>query len=281
VRGLSRLPNIQRVELELERGGEVSLDTIEALCSCPQLEELRLWRMTLHPEHLIRIADIIENNTTVHHLELGEMGYADHGFATYSAVAQMLLHNTCLETFEMINFSGLKDEGCILMAKALCNNNTLTDLSVRGCDNHVLSMPAAQAVATMFVQNQTIRQFSMNTVGVDDDGAVVLAQALGHHNHTLQTLMLQKIVGNKQRGYLSFEDMLETNFQLRRVFPEAEADVKQKMDFYLTLNRLGLRQVQLYVNTSRTQFCQMLYGSRQDLDVIFYLLSTNPEILDV
>jgi hypothetical protein len=281
VRGLSRLPNIQRVELELERGGEVTLDTLEALCTCPHMEELRLWRITLHPEHLIRIAGIIQNNTTVRHLELGEMGYADHNIDTYAAVAQMLSHNTCLESFDMINFSGLKDDGCMLMANALRSNHTLTDLSVRGSDNHVLGVEAAQAVATMFSHNQTMRQFSFNTVGVDDHGAVVLAAAIGHHNHTLQTLMLQRIVGNKQRGYLAFQQMLQTNFQLRRVFPEAEADIKQKMDFYLTLNRLGLRHVQLYVDTSRTQFLQMLSGSRHDLDVIFYLLSTNPEFLDV
>ncbi|CAB9497016.1 leucine Rich Repeat [Seminavis robusta] len=280
VQALARVHSIQKVELELERGGEVSVESLRSLCQLPQLQELRLWRLTMNEEHLILIANIVQYNDTMEHLELGEMGYADHGVASYRAVADMLRNNSTLETFGMINFSGLDDDGCVLVAEALRDNTTLLQFNMRGCDNLVMGIPAARAVADMLAHNTCLQEFAMNTVGVDNDGAIVLAQAL-QNNRALQSIMLQRIFGdNKARGFLAFLNMLETNYMLRRIYPEAEGDVKAKMDFYLSLNQLGLRQVQLYVDTDWHHFLDLLTKSRHDLNIIFYLLSTSPDFLD-
>jgi hypothetical protein len=281
VNALSQIWGLQKVELELERGGELSLPAMRALCQCPNLKELRLHRMTMHAEHLILIAGILQRNHTIQHLELGEMGYADHEVESYAAVANMLRYNYTLQHFQMINFRGLDDAGCILMANALEENSTLTEITVRGCDHTVLSCEAARAVGQMFRRNRCLQEWGMNTMRVDDEGATIIARALAQGNSSLETLMLQRIVGdNPTRGYLAFRKMLETNVTLQRVYPEAIGQVKREMDLLLRLNRLGLRRVQLGVNTGRAQFLQMLISNQHCLDVVFYLLSSNPDFLN-
>lgn len=278
VRAVSEVWGLQKVEIELEAGGSLSCPALQALCQCPNLQELRLWRMTLHPEHLILIANNVQRSRTIHTLELGEMGYADHEAESYAAVAQML-QDSRLENFGMINFTGLDDEGAILIANALRGNTTLTDFNLRGYDNHVLGQEAAQAFADMFSHNRTLQRLGMNTVGLDEQGAVVIARALGQDNNTLESLMLQRIVGDREKGYLALCDMLETNTTLCRVYPEATGDVKVKMDFLLLLNSLGVRQVQLDVETTWNEFLYALDANGHNLSVLFYLLSNNPDFL--
>lgn len=279
VNALSGIWSLQKVELEMERGGDLSCPALRAICTCPNLRDLRLNRFTLHAEHLILIANIVQRNHTIQHLELGEMGYADHEVESYSAVAEMLRHNSTLEQFQMINFSGLQDEGCIVMANALEENSTLTEITVRGCDHHILGRDAAQAVGQMFARNSTLQEWGMNTVRVDEEGAAIIARSLAQDNNTLVSLMLQRIMGDANQGYLAFREMLETNVTLQRVYPEAIGEVKREMDFLLLLNRMGLRHIQLGVDLTRVQFLEKLISHRNNLDLVFYLVSSNPNFL--
>ena len=276
-RALSRIWGLRSVELEMEQGGSLSLEALGALCQSPNFAELRLWRMTFHPSHVHLIATTVQRNHTLQTLELGEMGYADHAVDSYRAIADMLRANTCLTQFGMINFSGLDDEGCILMAQALEGNATLRELSVRGCDNLVMGRQAAQAVAKMFSRNATLEECCMNEVGIDDDGALAIARALQRDNSTLRSLILQKIVGDVPRAFQGWLEMLDTNVTLERLYPEATGETKEKMDFLLGLNQGHIRNVQLGVDADRHQFLQLLVSNRFDLNRVHYLLSSNPD----
>lgn len=277
---LSQIWGLLTVELEMEQGGSLSCETLGKLCESPNLRELRLWRMTFHPEHVLLIAGIVQHNHTLRTLELGEMGYADHFVDTYRAIAEMLRVNSCLTQFGMINFSGLDDESCILLAKAMEVNKTLLEISFRGCDNLIMGQEAATAVAQMIANNATLQEWSMSTVGIDDHGAVVIARSLQLDNSTLKSLILQKIVGDVQRAFKAFLQTLETNVTLKRVYPEATADIKVRMDYLLGLNIGNIRDVHLGVDVDRAQFRNLLVANRHDLGRLHYMLSSNPNFIE-
>jgi len=277
---LSRVRSLQRVELELEQGGTMSTDVLEALLTrCPKLQELRLWRITLHPHHLILIAQIIEHNQTLQLLELGELGYAIHTMESYRAVANMLRVNTSLKTFGMINFSGLDSQGCTELAQALEHNETLREISVRGCDTLIINDDAALAVAQMFSRNTTLVEWCTNEVGISDQGAAIIGRALQLDNTTLRSLIFKKIVGNVPKAHCAFLEILSTNVALERIFPEATAGIKEQMDYLLDLNQAKLRLVQLGVDVDRCGFFNLIVSHRYNLNRIHYLLSSNPEFL--
>ena len=276
---LSGIWGLQNVFLEMESGGTFPTGALGALCRCPNLRELRLWRMTFHPEHLMLIANSVQRNHTIKQLELGDTGFSDHTAESYRAVAEMLRNNKCLKNFGMINFDGLDDEGCIAMANALEENSTLKEITLRGCHNHVMNAPAAKAVAQMFSRNTSLEGWCMNSVGVDDDGAVAIARALERDNSTLKSLILQRIVGDKTRAFDALMEMLETNLTLERVYPEATGEVKRQLDFLLGLNQVHIRNLQLDVDTNRTEFLNILIANRHELNRAFYLLSSNPDFL--
>lgn len=279
---LSRVgASLRKIELEMEQGGSLSCVTLAELCllGLPNLRELRLWRMTFQPEHLQFIASAVGRNRTLQTLELGELGYADHDFeSSYRAIADdMLRVNVSLTQFGMINFSGLDGEGCIAIAQALQANVTLKELSIRGCDNLVMGAEAATAVAEMFAHNTTLEECMMNSVAVDDDGALAIAGALEiNHQSALRSLILQKIVGNVPRAFQAWLKLLDTNRTLERLYPEATAEIKEKMDYLLGLNKAHIRNVQLGVDTGRHQFLKLIVANQSDLDRVHYLLSSNP-----
>lgn len=279
-RGLSQIWGLRTVELEMEQGGSLSCETLGALCQSPNLRELRLWRMTFHPEHVLLIARIVQHNHTLRTLELGEMGYADHFVESYRAIADMLRVNTCLTQFGMINFSGLDDESSILMAQAMEANTTLLEFSLRGCDNLIMGKKAATAVGQMFASNATLQEWNFSSVGIDDAGAVVIARALQLNNSTLRSIILQKIVGDVQRAFKAFLETLETNVTLKRVYPEATAAIKVRMDYLLGLNIGNIRNVQFGVDADRGQFLNLLVANRHDLGHLHYLLASNPDFIE-
>ena len=277
---VSQIQSLEIVEIELEQGGDLSLPTLEALCRCPQIKELKLWRITFEPQHVVLVANTLKTNTSLKELELGELGYADHTSESYVAMADMLRLNSCLENVELMNFSGFDDEGCIALASAMEENSTLRQLNVRGCDNSIIGSKAAKAIANTFANNTSLKEWSMNSVGIDDEGAAAIAHALKQDNSTLQTMIFQKIVGNTQRAFLAFMGMLQENITLERVYPEATGEIKVQIDFWIGLNQLKLRNLQLNVDAGREEFMDILARNSIHLDRIFYLLLSNPEFID-
>ena len=52
-----------------------------------------------------------------------------------------------------------------------------------------------------------------------------------------------------------------------------------KIDFYLKLNQCGIRDLHLLVNATPTEFLDKILDEHESLDLVFYLLQSNPSFL--
>lgn len=287
VSSLASIPSLEVLDLELEQGGNLqSSQALFDLCSNHnnnnnnnRLRELRLWRLAISVDHIRAMVEALTTNTTLEEIELGELGNEDHDDETYvDILPQLFLQNHCLTTFSLMNFSGLSSVGCTAIFHALQVNTTLQSFSIRGCDNCILDKDGAIALSQLLEHNHTLQQLSMNSIGLDDHGAHLIGKALQQNPTTqLKTLIFQKIVGQLQKAFASWLEMVKNNHVLERLYPEATGQVKREIDFYLyDLNQLRLRNLQLNVNATRKDFLDTLIQHRHYVERIFYLLTMNP-----
>lgn len=60
---------------------------------------------------------------------------------------------------------------------------------------------------------------------------------------------------------------------------EAGAHDSARIDFYLRLNQCQIRDVHLLVNATPAEFLDKIVSERESIDLVFYLLQTNPSFL--
>lgn len=60
---------------------------------------------------------------------------------------------------------------------------------------------------------------------------------------------------------------------------EKGAEGSAKIDFFLRLNQCGIRDLHLLVNATPTEFLNKIVEERESLDLVFYLLQTNPSFV--
>lgn len=198
---------------------------------------------------------------------------------------------------------GMDDEGIEQISTAF-SRSQLKELMLF-LDNEMDSTVSSQGIAALaqvFQLNDTIEEFSLICHSLDDSDVVAFAEALKVNSGSLKTLKLQcsKAIRITSKGYQVIIDMLKTNtaleaFELRRS-PGSEEDDDfiecdssktailehmPEIDFYLSINKSGIRSLQLDTNTTLKEFRSSLVSHHNDLSKVFYMLSANPSFVSL
>ena len=206
--------------------------------------------------------------------------------------------NSCgsLECLRLDHMAGLDNATIYVLCHALIPKTnicipTLQELRLY----NVMDMGAKSwvAIAEMIAANQSLSLLSLeNCQGMDDDAVVGIANALAE-NTTLRQLELQVFAGHCTRfsqtvGQQALVDVLLTgrNITLNRLYTQASGKHEAQLEFYLKLNRAGVRQYVLEQEPFGEcghedsdlckHFWKQLSSHMDDLDVLFYVLQTNP-----
>lgn len=164
-----------------------------------------------------------------------------------------------------------------------------------------ISTQGIASLAKMLQVNETIEDFSLICHSLDDDGLMAFAKALQVNDGTLRKLKLRcsKALEVSPKGYQAFIDMLQTNttlesFELSRCpdsgenndddidcesTEEAHVKYQHEIEYYLNLNKSGARDCQLNIDATPKEFCTLLVSQRNDLNTLYYMLSSNPSFV--
>jgi hypothetical protein len=136
------------------------------------------------------------------------------------------------------------------------------------------------AMASMLPKNNSLEKLCMCCQqGLDDNGATAIAAAL-QGNNTLKHLLLEDSDDDvTHRGYEALVEMLQRNTVLETMYHENSGNLKLKIDYYLKLNQLGLRNLLLNVNATKKQFLDAAISNQDDLDCVYYLMLMNPSFV--
>lgn len=206
--------------------------------------------------------------------------------------------NSCgsLECLRLDHMAGLDNATMYVLCHALIPKTnvcipTLKELRLY----NVMDMGAKSwvAIVEMIAANQSLSLLSLeNCQGMDDDAVVGIANALAE-NTTLRQLELQVFAGHCTRfsqtvGQQALVDVLLTgkNITLNHFDSQASGKHQAQLEFYLKLNRTGVRQYVLGKEPLGEgghedgnlckEFWKQLSIHMGDLDVLFYVLQTNP-----
>ena len=196
------LPTTQLRRLELEIGPRHGLCSLAALASAlpPSLQELEFMDVTDDAVWTLELPLLL---TAVHGLpRISKLafhrGYEDQLLTAESlnACAHMLLHPNAapqlLRTLSLGSCVPLADDACLVIADALWNNTTLTELKLYDVKYAVIG-----AFGAVLQRNASLRSLTLTltvTDGPIDDpllvGALASLRTGLQHNVTLQALML-------------------------------------------------------------------------------------------
>ena len=175
----------------------------------------------------------------------------------------------------------MNDTHITSMVEQLLNNTHSTKLTELTIRSHGLGQQAGQAIADLLVHNTTLE-----VIHLDLDRAeygLGIAQALltntslkcldvwawggdiSPHSRAITKVFTHMLLSNRVLQFLTFQGLDWTN-------PE--------IDFYLRLNRAG-RQCLLEHFDKKSNWTRALVKHKDDLDVCFYFLSLNPNIIPV
>jgi hypothetical protein len=309
IRGLATIPNLRTVQLHMsvqrqEERGHMRVQendqprgyteaTLKPIGLSPTLEALELSSLGMRDEQSMLQA--LHSNINLKDLFLGNCELSFSGWAT---LAHMIQRKTCedcvaLESLRLDSMTGLDDSTVQLLCHALASKPHTSPTLQRLLLYNIMDLGGRgwKAISEMIASNQSLRILSFeNCQGMDDDAIVGMAEAL-EHNTTLKTLELQVFAGHCTRfsqkvGQEALLEMLRSgkNITLETLYTQASEKYVAPIEFYLKLNRSGLRQYVLEKKNREgstpeslaVDFWALLEPFMDDLDVIFHLMTTNP-----
>ena len=211
---------------------------------------------------------------------------------------------SCLEYLSLV-CQEMDSVGVEQLSKVLAKSN-LREVNLF-LDNHVTDGIGTQGISSLaqaLKVNKTMEDLSLICNILDDDGILEIAQVLKEDNQSLKNLKFQcnKSFLVSPRGYQALIDMLKVNtalesIELGRCSEEdplqeqseehemalAEKAVREEdeavMDYYLKLNKGGVRNLQLNIDTTPSHFLTKVVSHREELNTLFYMLSANPSFV--
>jgi hypothetical protein len=248
----------------------ISIDLVRCRTEDAALLQLQ---MTLQP-----IIQAISSMPTLQQAMLCETVISPTGTGLYLGE---LCKSRSLQKLWWKTMPGMTDDHIASMAESLLiadNASSLRELTIR---SHGLGARAGRAIAHLLRFNTTIQ-----VINLDLDQAaygLVIAEALHHHNRTLQCLDVWAWGGelhpDSSRAITQvFTDMLQVNTGLRFLTFQGLDWTNPHIDFYLRLNRAE-RQRLVADFADRKAWMNVLIKQRADLDVVYHFLSLNPSIL--
>jgi Leucine Rich repeat len=263
---------------ENHNNANVSLDSIvKAMATTPRLQVVNMQLSAFNavvPFSGAALAQFLTSSTVLD-LYMSRLGLGNDHMAV---IALALLTNTTqLKTLDLFG-NNVENDHIILMANALGQNKTLETL-VLPCPSDDLSIASCAAISRALRHNTTLVTLNLPRSNLTDDGLLHLSQGLTV-NRTLKKVEVgvHKDIGTK--GMEALTEILEKNYELERlVVSSSHKTIKEKVEYYMRLNEVG--RGNLLRNggkATREEWVEMLIHVGNDLDCLFYFISTNPAI---
>lgn len=250
VKALAASRSLQSISLQptftFGRLGDASVGLLGTLA---YLKRLNISKCNLTDQNMVALANVLRENTVLEELQvsarLGEAGIrsiADFLRANDATLQVLVIHDT--------------------------NTRAVVDSSESSSDVHNNSPSSASAefdTSNMF-QEENEDQFTQ------------VARAL-QDNETLKHFALY---GAKlsEAGQASFVEMMKQNYTLESLsLLELSDDKKNQIDMYALLNRCGRKE--LLGSAGSGDWVESLAMVSDDLDCLFYLISTKPSLCDL
>lgn len=277
---LSDIPTLESIHLNLSAvEGAVTNTSICGIFRSTHLSSEQTWTLDLVNEHAMLLLEVFRHKyATFRTLEVSGVDLA--GIAV-NAIAQILLHP--FGALDKLHLSmQMLNEHANPIARALEVNFTLRELSIliSGTPEMFRISPLAEALRV----NEGLEWLQVSSHLIDDDAAQAFAEAL-KANDTLKvldfSLDIHSLIWITDAGYTALLGMLQENHVLEMMPTYGIGDKKMqaRIEYYLMLNDCGVRSVQLYENTTKYQFLHILAEQDEDdIDCIYYLLSSNPNV---
>ena len=193
-----------------------------------------------------------------------------------TVISQGLPSNKTLRVLDIFG-NNIENEHVIAMANAL-KENTSVEILVLPCPTNDLSVESCAAISDALKHNSTLSTLNLPRSNLNDEGIFHLAEGLTV-NKTLKKVEVgvSKTVGDT--GVQALMDMLETNYELERlVVSSADQSIKEKTEYYMRLNEVGRGKLLSDGKATREQWVEMLISVVNDLDCLFYFITSNPTL---
>ena len=255
----------------------ISFDcVVEALGEASKLQVVTLQLMSGNRENRFSgtaLAKLL-SSTTIQCLYLARLGLRpDH----YDAIILAVQTNQNIRTLDLF-LNSIKTDQLIQIVTALSGNEVIEMIVLPGLDDNEFNDECSKVVAETVKLNSSLTSLYMPCSKFTDVGLVQLAESLSV-NTTLKKVEIS--VSNKigQQGIAALTEMLDKNYELERlVVDSSEKSIKSKIEYYMRLNAVGRGPLINSGQANRVEWVNMLVSVRDDLDCLFYFISTNPTL---
>lgn len=227
--------NVSLQELELSTrylNSDNCIEIVKSIMINTSLQVLILKCLHLDTDTSDMICKLVSSNQRLHVLKL----WCNPSIEGTIEISKNLINNFELRELRLF-YKNIQSEGVVEIVNALCKNNTLTILSL----SNIIGSGRFAAIAELIKINSTITELQINTVDMQFEDAVKIAESLQFNNS------VQKIV----IGLDNFDeidavtDILQNNYSLTNIFL---GQCTQKID-NLTLRNIALLENRRFKNT--------------------------------
>lgn len=183
-----------------------------------------------------------------------------------------LCRSPSLRILTFRDMAEIRDKHVELMAESLRSNVTLRELTL--CSSH-LGERSGRAMGQVLLANRHLQKLEIQLNS--GEHAIPVTEVL-QANSSLRRLDLYFNGHISPRIREAFTEMLRRNYVLLDLNGSVwRGQSNSEIDFYLRLNRAGRGDL-LTEHTSRAQWLDTLISQKDDLSIVFSLLSMNPSM---
>lgn len=252
-------------------GNEATLDPlVTALAFVPTLTEVLLRDTRIAPRSMTQPALNNNNGGDDDDSDSDVSMSAENAWPGTSLTA--LCQSTSLHRLTLRDMVEIQDQHVELMAESLGANETLREFTVCSAN---LGERSGRAIGHVLQVNRKLHKLEIQLNS--GEAAIPITEIL-QFNSGLKRLDLFFNGCISTRIREAFTEMLRRNYRLLDLNGSVwRGQANSEIDFYLRLNRAGRGDL-LTEHASRSQWVDTMISQRDDLSIVFSLLSMNPSI---
>lgn len=280
---IGRLPNLEIITLEVV--GPTSILTV-ALQNAQHLKSLSVGKLRLATQDdVMKLSQALSNCQRLESLSLSSIRVlvqGDHVMGNDGMVR-------FLETYNNNNHAATEKIVLDPLLDAMASLPTLEHIRLQhNLHGNKIQSPSQQSLRSLCRAPR--KSLVFNSCGLVDEQCIAIADELASHNRASPFLSILVVTRNSQispRGWCAFVNMLEVNYTIVDFHSgeegqenEPSPDQKLKMAYFQKLNMAGRGRL-LTDSTKanlRDGWIDFLVKGRNDLDLLFYALQTNPSL---
>jgi len=256
-------------------GADASLDPlVTALAHVPTLTEVLLRGSRVAPRNIEPQSNQNNNNNGDHDDDDSDSDVEMTDENTWSAASlKALCESPSLQRLTLRDMTEVQDQHIERMAEALRSNESLREFTI--CTPN-LGERSGRAMGRVLQANRRLHKLEIQLNS--GEAAIPITEIL-QANCSLKRLDLFFNGFISPRIREAFTEMLRRNYRLLDLNGSVwRGQSNLEIDFYLRLNRAGRGDL-LTEHSSRSQWVDTLISQRDDLSIVFSLLSMNPSLL--